>query len=76
MRWFVKDRKGYPRYSNSGEPIHTAVVENKIGRRLKPWEVSHHNDGDKSNFRRENISVMSRSFHGKLHQAKKRGFWD
>jgi len=68
-------RKGYPTYANSGMPIHKAVAQNKIGRKLRDGEVVHHNDGNKSNFRRSNLSVMSRSFHTRLHNAKKRGFW-
>ncbi|MCX6748577.1 MAG: HNH endonuclease [Candidatus Pacearchaeota archaeon] len=75
MAWLFKDKKGYPRYANSGVPVHRAVAQNKIGRKLREGEVVHHNDEDKSNFRRGNISVMSRSFHSKLHVAKKRGFW-
>ena len=67
-------RKGYPTFA-SGMSIHKAVVQNKIGRKLRSGEVVHHNDGNKSNFRKSNLSVMSRSFHSRLHSAKKRGFW-
>ena len=76
MGWFFKDKKGYPTYSSNGKRIHRVVAERKIGRKLKPWEVVHHNDENKSNFRANNLSVMSRRFHSKLHAAKRRGFWD
>ena len=75
MGYAYKDKKGYPRFAN-GVSVHRAVAQNKIGRRLRNDEVVHHQDGDRSNFRRRNISVMSRSFHGKLHKAMKRGSWD
>lgn len=76
MGWFFKDKKGYPAFSSNGKRVHTIVAERKIGRKLKPWEVAHHNNEDKSDFRSTNISVMSRRFHSKLHSAKRRGFLD
>ena len=75
MSKFIKYTKSYPRYTNSGIPVHRVVAENKIGRSLRSHEVVHHNDGNKNNFRKKNLSVMSRSFHSKLHTVKKRGFW-
>jgi len=65
--WFFKDSKGYPRDARTGEAIHRRVAENKIGRELRPHEVVHHKDGDKTNFRRENLRVTSRSHHSKMH---------
>ena len=62
-----KDSKGYPRFKNSGKTVHKAVAENKIGRKLRDDEVVHHKDGDKTNFRKENLRVTSRSHHSKLH---------
>jgi hypothetical protein len=75
MKNIYIDKKGYPRFSNSGMPVHKAVAQNKIGRELRDGEVIHHNNGDKTDFRKSNVSVMSRSFHSKLHAAKRRGFW-
>lgn len=62
-----RDSKSYLRYANLGMPIHRAVAQNKIGRGLRDNEVVYHQDGNKSNFRRSNLSVISRSFHSKLH---------
>jgi len=76
MGWFFKDKKGYPTYSKNGKRVHRVVAERKIGRKLKSWEVVHHQDEDKSNFKKNNLSVMSRSYHGKLHKAMRRGFWN
>jgi len=64
---FFKDRKGYPRSSSTGKLIHRSAAEKKIGRPLRKNEVVHHKDGNKSNFRRSNLRVMSRSYHSKLH---------
>ena len=75
MAKLVKNKSGYPIYRNSGIPVHKAVAQNKIGRRLRPKEVVHHHDGNKSNFKKRNLSVMRRSFHSTLHTAKRKGFW-
>lgn len=76
MVGFFKDKKGYPRDARSGRLIHRAIAQDKIGRKLRSGEVVHHQDGDKSNFRRNNLSVMSRSFHSKLHtKMRKKSFW-
>ena len=76
MAWIKRNKSGYP-LTKKGEPMHRKVAENKIGRKLRSHEVVHHQDGDKTNFRKSNVSVMSRSFHGKLHTKikKKRSFW-
>ena len=71
MGKFYYDEKDYPRDRKTNRLVHRTVAENKIGRSLKSHEVVHHNDGNKHNFRKENLSVMSRSFHTKL-EAKKR----
>lgn len=62
-----KDSNGYWRYADSGELVHRNVAANKIGRELRDDEVVHHKDGDKSNFRRSNLRVTSRSHHAKMH---------
>ena len=61
------DNKVYPRFKNSGKPVHKAVAENKIGRKLRDDEVVHHKDGDKTNFRKSNLRVTIRSHHSKIH---------
>jgi hypothetical protein len=65
------DKNGYPRWKDTGALVHRSVAAKKIGRPLRDYEVVHHQDGDKTNFRKENLSSMSRSFHSKL-EAKKR----
>ena len=61
------DGNGYPRFKNSRRQVHRVVAENKIGRKLREYEVVHHRDGDKTNFRKENLRVTSRSHHSKMH---------
>ncbi|OGJ22246.1 hypothetical protein A3K73_05930 [Candidatus Pacearchaeota archaeon RBG_13_36_9] len=77
MAWIRKNRNGYP-INRNGDLIHRNVAEKKIKRPLRDGEVVHHQDGDKTNFRRSNLSVMSRPFHSKLHNRmkKRRSFWD
>jgi hypothetical protein len=38
---------------------HRAVAEQKLGRKLGPGEVVHHNDGNKSNNQPDNIFIFS-----------------
>jgi hypothetical protein len=67
-----KDKNGYPRWSDSGGLVHRTVASNMIGGSIGKGRVVHHKDGDKSNFRRSNLSVMSRSSHSSLHAKKRR----
>lgn len=62
-----KDSKGYLRWKDSGKLVHREVAKNSIGRQLRNHEVVHHKDGDKTNFKRENLRVTSRSHHSKMH---------
>jgi len=64
-----KDKKGYPRWSDSHRLVHRDVARNMYG----PLgdKVVHHKDGDKSNIRKSNLTTMSRSNHSSL-EAKKR----
>jgi hypothetical protein len=68
MGGFHKDRKGYPRWNDSNGLVHRSVAHASSGK------VVHHIDGDKSNFRKSNLRVMSRSEHSSLHAKKKRWF--
>ena len=70
-----KDKKGYPRWSNSGRLVHRDVASNMIGGSIGKGRVVHHKDGNKSNFRKSNLTVMSRSDHSSLHTKKKRWFF-
>ena len=71
MPYIKRNKNGYP-LTRKGDFMHRKVAEKKIGRKLRDHEVVHHKDGDKTNFRKKNLSVMSRSFHSKL-ESKIRG---
>ena len=66
-----KDKKGYPRWSDSGKLVHRTVASNMLGGSIGKGRVVHHKDGHKSNFRKSNLTVMSRSVHSSLHTKKK-----
>lgn len=61
--------KEHPRASKLGGyvPEHILVAENKIGRRLNPDEVVHHINGIKWDNAPDNLCVMTKSQHSKLH---------
>lgn len=49
---------------------HVRLMELKIGRRIKPSETVHHKDEDRKNNAIENLELMTRSEHSKLHRRK------
>lgn len=57
---------------NSGRRLHCIIAESIIGRSLKKDEVVHHIDKNKLNNHPDNLMVMLRSDHTKLHH-KERG---
>lgn len=75
MGRFYKDKNGYPRWRDSDDPVHKSVAENKYGRELRDNEVVHHRDGDKGNFRRDNLVIMDRSDHSAMHAKKRRCYY-
>ena len=64
---FHYDKKGYPRWNDSGALVHRTV--NKTPRGMH----THHIDGDKGNFRHENLKSMYPSSHGRYHARLKLG---
>lgn len=73
MGKMYRDKKsGYLRYKNNDEFVHRKIVEKREGRKLEPHEVVHHIDGDKDNFRKDNLRVMSRRYHNKLHRRERK----
>jgi hypothetical protein len=52
---------------------HVMVMERHLGRRLEATECVHHVDGDRTNNALENLQLMTKSEHMRLHWQKRRG---
>ena len=46
---------------------HRVLMERHIGRRLEPWELVHHKDGNKSNNAISNLEIQQWDEHTRLH---------
>jgi hypothetical protein len=57
---------------NGWKKEHRYVMESHLGRLLEKNEVVHHIDGDKSNNDVDNLVVMDRAEHTKMHNSVKR----
>jgi hypothetical protein len=53
-----------------GRAHHRVVAEEMLGRPLRDDEIVHHKDGNRGNNRPENLEVMSRGDHVRLHQPR------
>lgn len=52
---------------NKGRGQHCIVAENNLGRKIKRNECVHHKDGVRANNDPDNLEVMTRSEHARLH---------
>lgn len=52
---------------NKGRSQHAAIIEQEIGRKLFTNECVHHIDGNRSNNNIDNLRLMTRSEHARLH---------
>ncbi len=65
---YVLRLRDHPSASRSGTILRARVVmEQKIGRRLRPGEVVHHIDGDPANDDPENLALMTHVDHARMH---------
>lgn len=58
------------RGTNKGRSQHSVVMEAHIGRLLLQNEVVHHVDGDRQNNSIENLQLMTRAEHTRLHRLE------
>lgn len=66
---------GYVEYTmgpNKGRSVHVVKMEKRLGRSLLEDECVHHIDGDKHNNKDNNLALLTRSGHMRLHQREKR----
>ena len=58
----------HPRANNGYVRRSHLVMEKKLGRYLKPWEIVHHKDENKSNDSASNLEVLTLAEHIKIHK--------
>lgn len=62
----------HTRGEHKGRLVHDVIMEKIIGRRLLPGECVHHKDENKQNNSVDNLRLMTRSDHTKLHRTELR----
>ena len=67
-RWLYVSENGRRRARRE----HRVIVERHIGRRLEPWEVVHHKDGNPSNNQISNLEVVEFGAHTAEHHTGSR----
>lgn len=60
----------YTRGQNKGRSVHVVAMEQRLGRKILADEVVHHIDGDRSNNSIDNLALMTRAAHTRLHRRE------
>jgi len=73
----IIDRKIYPIIKGIRVRAHRYIMEQKLGRKLSTIEHVHHIDGNTKNFNLNNLIVLKKADHHKLHPSQKckDGLW-
>lgn len=58
----------YTRGDHKGRLVHVVKMEQRLGRHLRPDEVVHHIDGNRTNNEDDNLALMTRSGHNRHHR--------
>ena len=76
--WADKNAKGvsyktngyaeFTRGENKGRSVHVVKMESRLGRPLKQDECVHHIDGNRSNNQENNLALVTKSGHTRLHR--------
>ena len=66
-----RDAQGYLRFRDSGKLVHRWLAQKKLGRKLRPNEVVHHNNRIKTDNRTSNLKVLDSSLQHRAYHAKK-----
>jgi hypothetical protein len=64
---------GYQQFKDRAERwvlVHRRVAEKKVGGKIYPGREVHHIDGDKSNNRPSNLTILSSAQHRRIHRKK------
>lgn len=71
------DNNGYLRFKDSNILVHRYVAGKNLGRKLRFYEVVHHQDGDKLNNQPYNLYVCTQIEHESIHMnnLKQYGNW-
>lgn len=72
---FYIDKRGYPRWNDSDRLVHRTMAYKATGGSLSSDKIVHHKDGNKRNFNPDNLEVMTKRQHRKIHGIKKKWFW-
>lgn len=67
-RWLYVTENGKRRARRE----HRVIVERMLGRRLEPWELVHHKDGNPANNSEENLEVLEFGAHTAEHHTGSR----